>query len=555
METLLRLFDWVVAANLRASFLTLAVLAVQPLVRHRVSPRWRSALWLPVIIVLLAPAYPESSWSIDSVAPLAPLSRPKTSLSVERGIQSGQTSSTAVAEARAPISWRQVLCWTWFGGALGMALLGGAAYAQTLWQVRRSVIPVSRTLERELAALAGELGLRRVPKVWVSPAVQSPAVTGLLRPVLLLPAQFEDLLTTDEARLVLRHEVTHIKRGDLPIHALVCALLVLHWFNPLLWLAFFKARLDRETACDAQALGGKDQIHRVAYGHTLLKVETVFGYRGLSLAFVGIFQRGAALRARIQSIASRPASHPLMKTILCLGIALMTFLGATRTAAPNPLALQILIQAKLIEDFSDDMHPHSPLPAPFDELKKTPRFVGVFTDPQFQQLIRQLSQRKGIDLLSAPRLTTKDHQRGSIEITRKFAYKDRAGRLTSKDCGIALAVLPKVMRNHQIHLDLSSEVVEFAGYANHKSGWKEPNFTERKMSAGATLTSGQTVILEMQPRTDEQTVEDTDEAGKVISSQTNHIVARLLVFVTAEVVDAGTGKPSVTKSADGVGGR
>jgi beta-lactamase regulating signal transducer with metallopeptidase domain len=96
-------------------------------------------------------------------------------------------------------------------------------------------------------------------------------------------------------QFVLRHELTHIKRGDLPLNALLCVLLSLHWFNPLLWFAFFKARLDRESACDDEVLQQEPQPGRIAYGHTLLKVESAFGYDELRLGFVGIFQRGAAL--------------------------------------------------------------------------------------------------------------------------------------------------------------------------------------------------------------------------------------------------------------------
>ena len=47
---------------------------------------------------------------------------------------------------------------------------------------------------------------------------------------------------------------------------------------------------------------------------------------------------------------------------------------------------------------------------------------GVFTDPQFQVVIRALNQKKGIDLLSAPRVTTKSGQRAVIEIVREFRY-------------------------------------------------------------------------------------------------------------------------------------
>src|SRR5205814_8023917 len=48
--------------------------------------------------------------------------------------------------------------------------------------------------------------------------------------------------------------------------------------------------------------------------------------------------------------------------------------------------------------------------------------AGVFTDPQFQVVIRALNQKKGVDLLSAPRVTTKSGQRAIIEVVREFRY-------------------------------------------------------------------------------------------------------------------------------------
>src|SRR5439155_19041508 len=48
--------------------------------------------------------------------------------------------------------------------------------------------------------------------------------------------------------------------------------------------------------------------------------------------------------------------------------------------------------------------------------------AGVFTNPQFQVVIRALNQKKGIDLLSAPRVTTKSGQRAIIEVVREFIY-------------------------------------------------------------------------------------------------------------------------------------
>lgn len=76
---------------------------------------------------------------------------------------------------------------------------------------------------------------------------------------------------------------------------------------------------------------------RVAYGHTLLKVETTFHHPGLGVVFVGIFGRGVALRFRIESLLTQPMRHPLMKTALRISLAVLTSLGVTQAALPEAL--------------------------------------------------------------------------------------------------------------------------------------------------------------------------------------------------------------------------
>lgn len=604
MDTLTPLVDWILAASARASLLTLVVLMAQVALRHRVPANWRYALWLPVLIVLLMPAFPESSWSVNAITHITSSPLPATLVIEQSAAAPVKEPLAVVIETPAPIPWRQIMCLAWLGGAATMVLSGIVALAQTLWLFKRTCLPVSDALQRELAVLAREIGLRHVPRVWVASAIRSPAVTGLLRPTLLLPAHFEQALAPHEARLVLLHELTHIKRGDLPVNALLCLLLAVHWFNPLLWYAFFKARLDREAACDAQVLGHENKVQRVAYGHTLLKVETAFGHHGLSLGFVGIFQRGAALRARIQSIASQPCRHPLMKTALGFSIVLLTFLGITKAATPDPKMPQISIQAKFVEITERDSGPSggTPLPAPLDATKKVPGVLGILTGPQFQVFIRSLSQRKGVDLISAPSVTTRSGQQAKVEVVREFVGPDEEGKqipdeASNRDIvqpGVTLAVIPKITAGDQIVLDLSSQIVEFEGFKNAKSDTespiyskkilhadgtttefandmerdevreskfdargvllskrtlpfsktrKEPIFTERKAKANVVMTSGQTMVLEMDPKTDKQVVEEVDEKDRVISSTIKLYHRRIFVFVTAHLVEPVTGKP------------
>ena len=173
--------------------------------------------------------------------------------------------------------------------------------------------------------------MKRLPRVMVSSAVGSPAVAGLLRPVLLLPASFPNGFSAGEARMVLLHELTHLKRHDLPLNWLLCVLQALHWFNPLLWLAFARMRTDRETACDAQVLGADAEDRRADYGHALLKLQHTVSHShsALGLAFVGIFER-AGMRSRIRAIATPRRTHPAWGLVAALVIAALTLVGATR---------------------------------------------------------------------------------------------------------------------------------------------------------------------------------------------------------------------------------
>jgi general secretion pathway protein D len=195
---------------------------------------------------------------------------------------------------------------------------------------------------------------------------------------------------------------------------------------------------------------------------------------------------------------------------------------------------------------------------------------GVFTDPQFQVVIRALNQKKGIDLLSAPKITTKSGQRAVIEIVREFRYPtqftepkvpDIQGRGSSnststtialpvvgpstpsnfetRNTGVTLEVEPVVGPDGiTIDLNLVPQVVEFEGFINYGSPIRtvnpallgfspgtllgtttqaitltdnvinQPIFSTRKVTTNVSVWDGQTVVLGGLMREDVQKVED-----------------------------------------------
>lgn len=537
MNTLHTIFDWLIAASLRASLLTLVVFLLQAALRRHLTARMHHALWLPVLIVLLMPVFPQSRWSVETVFAKPPQPVQITSAPIDFSPGALPVDHSPPLPQPEPIDWQRIFIMAWLTGAFGILLFGSISFIITLRRFKLSRHPVSDELTITLAQIAREVRLRRVPRVWIASAIHSPAVTGFLRPTLLLPAQFDRYFTPAEARLVLKHELMHLKRHDLPLNAVLCVLMALHWFNPLLWLAFFKARLDREAACDAQVLQNDSADCRREYGHTLLKVETAFCPRGLSLGFVGIFQRGAALRSRIRYIATHRQPHPIMKTTVILAVPLLAFFGMTTAAPPDEDAPQVHIVARFVE-FPEGTITFAP---PLDASAKTPGVLGVLTDPQLQLLLRQMSSTKGVDLMSAPSVNTQSGREARIEVCREFAYRDEGGQDATKKVGVMLTLLPTISGDSQIDLGLSPQIVELEGMAKTSGGTEQPVFSDRKTKQSVVMTAGQTVVLEMPSKTDTQTV--IDRALFKTTRKKVVTVRRTVLLATASLIDK-RGKPS-----------
>ncbi|MCB1232010.1 MAG: type II and III secretion system protein [Verrucomicrobiae bacterium] len=224
---------------------------------------------------------------------------------------------------------------------------------------------------------------------------------------------------------------------------------------------------------------------------------------------------------------------------------------------------------------------------------------GVFTDPQFQVMIRAINQHKGVDLLSAPSVLARSGQRAKIEVIREFIYPteydppeipNQIGGSTSltggggvssfpvtpatpaafetRNTGVTLEVDPVIGGDDfTIDLNLAPEVVEFEGFINYGSPINSssidpvtgagttvqltenriemPIFSTRKVTTQVTIWDGQTVALGGLIREDVQDVQDKVPflgdmplVGRLFRNDVElHLKRNLTVFVKAELVD------------------
>lgn len=141
--------------------------------------------------------------------------------------------------------------------ALGLWLAGAAALF-VLMLVRQ------RRFQRSVLRLPGRA---HDESAWATPAV-----AGLVRPRIVLPADFGVRYTPEEQRLVIAHEQLHIERGDIPAQAVATLLRCVFWFHPLVHAAAARFRFDQELACDA-AVVARFPDSRRRYGDAMLKTQ------------------------------------------------------------------------------------------------------------------------------------------------------------------------------------------------------------------------------------------------------------------------------------------
>ncbi len=109
-------------------------------------------------------------------------------------------------------------------------------------------------------------GMRLRENIWLCDAVTSPFLLGILRPRIYLPSGMDER----QMDYVLAHEHAHLRRGDHIWKPLGYLLLAVHWFNPLVWVAYWLFCRDIETACDERVVRSMGVEDKKAYSMALL---------------------------------------------------------------------------------------------------------------------------------------------------------------------------------------------------------------------------------------------------------------------------------------------
>lgn len=169
-----------------------------------------------------------------------------------------------------------------------------------LSRLARKATPVAEGRLYDMAeALRPKLGVRRTVRLMSSDRRDMPMTWGIFRARLLLPSDAEDW-EDDRLRAVLKHELGHIRRYDALAQLLVRLACALYWFNPLVWVAAWRVRVEHERACDDLVLAAG--THPSDYASHLLAIATGYEERGLAhVSGIGMAKK-SRLEGRLMSV-------------------------------------------------------------------------------------------------------------------------------------------------------------------------------------------------------------------------------------------------------------
>ncbi len=444
--------------------------------------------------------------------------------------------SMKVEEAGA--SWIVVLWGTGVVAGTGLLMYAGVALRRLRLESHAVAEGLTRRCFREEATGFGLM----LPDdcLRVSKGCRVPMTWGFFttKTVLLPEAALE--WPEERLRLVLRHELAHLARADMSFSALATLSALLLWFHPGAWLMLRAARRSREQACDDLALRRGAQS-MADFARELLAAVACLGelprrpLLPLALAMsVSASVRG--LRSRLENILRGPvrrSGFPMPQKIVLLlpAIAIMAVLAgltACREKVSPGVAEKrslILVRSRVLS-----IPMGSPVLAKAGLLPDSTSLqsLGTISNEAMNNLLSSLAQEKGVELMSAPSVTTLSGQKATAEVVREFIYPTEFAppQLTAdkqvvpttptafemRPVGLRIELLPQLLPGDEVNLTVTPEVTSFQGFVEYRTpiehvdsttgektsqpnSVKQPVFHSVKTTASFVLKRGEAVVL------------------------------------------------------------
>ena len=203
---------------------------------------------------------------------------------------------------------------------------------------------------------------------------------GLARPVIYIPEPYLERFSPESIKIIIMHEMIHVKHRDLLIKFLALFAIALNWFNPLCYFLFYEICNISEIYCDETVIRNKEKDFISNYGNLLINISEEEGSIKKNRFVSGIIDNGGIiLKKRILEMKEK-RKRTLKKISVCVGILICTVGTSTVFAYDNAPRMEILGEGSLedIQQNTSEWSDFNP-EGTFEELEEVP-FDTFFTD-------------------------------------------------------------------------------------------------------------------------------------------------------------------------------
>jgi beta-lactamase regulating signal transducer with metallopeptidase domain/tetratricopeptide (TPR) repeat protein len=344
LENFQPFMGWLIKTSVQSCVIICLILIIRFLLHKKIAVRWLYILWLLLLVRMMLPALPQTKFSPANYVPETArqvYSEPvkqaraediKLPLTAEQPIYSSVASTNQERLSGWPeVNYRNIFAGIWLAGLV----FWGLYLIVSNYRLYRSITRQRPLIDEKILNLFEDcktmMGVNTIVGIVAVDNISSPALFGFVRPRLLLPKPMLSDFSMQDLKYVFLHELAHLKRNDILVSWITSILQIMHWFNPLVWFAFAKMRVDRELACDSLVLSYIKQERSGEYGQSIVNLLEKFSKQRYMPSMAGILEEKHQMKRRIKMIAefkSKRAKFSILAAVVLSVFAFVAFTSA-----------------------------------------------------------------------------------------------------------------------------------------------------------------------------------------------------------------------------------
>ena len=347
-------WQYILSATIYGSIVGIVILVIKALMKNKLNKKYAYLLWMILIIKLVMPFGPESSFSLFNQIPIKINSQVNMNNSSNineyiidtdyEGHSSKNTSQEAIITQSASIINNEseksifinVIPLVWISGAVLTSVSYTVIYLHFMENIRKKENIKYDYLESVLNGCKEKLHIKRKINIVVDDMINSPSLIGIWKIRIIIPNNLTNL-SKEELQHIFLHELCHFKSKDTWVDNMLVFLQCIHWFNPIIWYLFKQMRNDMEMACDERVLSVLNEKDHNKYGLTMLTVLEKVNYNKKFALGLNMADDKKTIKKRVELIKNSKHFLKKKKILTITGLICLLVMGGALLTNGNSI--------------------------------------------------------------------------------------------------------------------------------------------------------------------------------------------------------------------------